>query len=124
MLYRFCCLVLAGSNWTRKAQHLLSFFLLVFGVAVSLMTTAIYEMVRSPHGSFILELCSARTTLYSQILNDYIGYKKAYNDGIFAHISGILIKQFELAIYVIMFRQLENFVHFSFERRFFCQTIT
>ena len=105
MLFRFCCLKLGGSNWTRFAQLRVSLLLLVLGIGLAVMSTVAYDLFKSPHGNFIMELCTTPTTQYSVILNEYKGYVKVYGDGITAQIVGILIKQFELVIYFLIFRQ-------------------
>ena len=102
---RFCCLTLADSNWSRFSQHRVSFYLLVFGIALSVTATIVYEMAKSPHGLYVMELCTAPTTHFSVILNEYNGYEKVYNGDNIVQIAGILIKQFELVIYALIFRQ-------------------
>ena len=105
MPFRFFCLKLGGSNWTRFAQLRVSLLLLVSGIALTVMSTVAYEVVRSPNGNFLMELCTTPTTHYSVILNEYKGYVKVYGDGKTVQIVGILIKQFELVIYFLIFRQ-------------------
>ena len=67
--------------------------------------TVTFNIVKSPHALFPMEVCSAPTTNYSLILIDYLGYKKIYNNGMILQAIGILVKQLELVIYILMFRQ-------------------
>ena len=77
----------------------------MFGIALSVTATIVYEMSKSPHGLYVMELCTAPTTHFSVILNEYNGYEKVYNGDNIVQIAGILIKQFELVIYALIFRQ-------------------
>ena len=104
-LCRYYCLALASPDWTRTAQHLVSVVLCVFGLVLAALATVLFNILKSPNALFLIEVCSAPTTNYSFILNDYLGYKKIYNDGIVLQAIGILVKQLELVIYILMFRQ-------------------
>ena len=77
----------------------------MLGIVLAVASTAIFQVFRSPHGRIVLELCTVPTTHYSVILSEYNGYVKVYRDGIKAQLVGILIKQSELVIYVLIFRQ-------------------
>ena len=98
-------MALAGSDWSRIAQHRLSVVLCVFGLVLAALVTVLFNILKSPNALFLIEVCSAPTTNYSWILNDYLGYKKIYNNGMILQAIGILVKQLELAIYILMFRQ-------------------
>ena len=86
----------------------------MFGLVLAALVTVLFNILKSPNALFLIEVCSAPTTNYSWILNDYLGYKKIYNNGMILQAIGILIKQLELVIYILIFRQC----YFKFSANF------